>query len=87
MYVVTQLAGERMKSLAKGSTLLSNLLSQQLHSITIIILFQMQIIALRILPLVHNLQEQFCSFFSVRGKSRLRLRTGESHLLHLFPVL
>ena len=44
-------------------------------------------IALRILPLVHHLQEQFSSYFSVRDKSHQRLRTGESHSLHLFPFL
>lgn len=50
-------------------------------------IFQMQMIALRILPLVHRLQEQFGSYFSVGDKSRQRLRTGESHLLCLFPFL
>lgn len=50
-------------------------------------IFQMQMIALRILPLVHRLQEQFGSYFSVGDKSRQRLRTGESHPLCLFPFL
>lgn len=48
-------------------------------------IFQMQMIALRILPLVHRLQEQIGSYFSVGDKSRQRLRAGESHPLCLFP--
>lgn len=50
-------------------------------------IFQMQMIALRILPLVHRLQEQLGCYFSVGDKSCQRLRTGESHLLCLFPFL
>lgn len=47
-------------------------------------IFQMQMIALRILPLVHRLQEQFSLYFSAGDKSHQRLRTGESHPLRLF---
>lgn len=50
-------------------------------------IFQMQMIAWRILTLVHRLQEQFSSYFPVGDKSCLRLRTEEGLIHCLFPFL
>lgn len=52
-------------------------------------IFQMQMIALRILPLVRRrrLQEQFSLYFSVGDKSCPRLRTGKGLIHCLFPFL
>lgn len=50
-------------------------------------IFQMQMIAWILLPLVHRLQEQFSSYFSVGDKSCLRLGTGEGFIHCLFPFV